>query len=296
MLAQRCSSSKRKGAAEAFKYQRKHSSPYGDAQDGEQSLGAAMPRWWPDLAGSWIFYSTLPPLPGVSPRFERIARFAPLLGLVIGGAQAMLWWLGQQLGLPIAACTALVLAFGLILSGGLHLDGVMDTGDGLAAGPRQLEAMADSRIGASGLLAVVLVLLLKTAALLSLGPLAPAMLIWSAVWGRIAPLPAMAWFPYLRNEGSAAFHRLQRQELAMELLPGALLIGLLAALCLSSNPTGLRIIALVAGLSGFLPSVLVPLELGRRLGGHTGDSYGACVEWSEALALWCGWFSWWLLN
>ena len=82
----------------------------------------------------------------------------------------------------------------------------------------------------------------------------------------------------------------------MELMPGALLIGLLAGLCLSSNPTDLRGVALVAGLSGFLPSVLVPLELGRRLGGHTGDSYGACVEWSEALALWCGWFSWWLLN
>ena len=66
-----------------------------------------MPRWWPDLAGSWIFYSTLPALPGATPRFARIARFAPWLGLVIGGGQATLWWLGQQLGLPTAACTAL---------------------------------------------------------------------------------------------------------------------------------------------------------------------------------------------
>ena len=36
---------------------------------------------------------------------------------------------------------------------------------------------------------------------------------------------------------------------------------------------------------GLLPAVLVPLWLGRRLGGHSGDSYGACVEWTEALAL-----------
>ena len=38
-------------------------------------------------------------------------------------------------------------------------------------------------------------------------------------------------------------------------------------------------------LAGLLPALLVPLGLGRRLGGHSGDSYGACVEWVEALAL-----------
>ena len=41
----------------------------------------------------------------------------------------------------------------------------------------------------------------------------------------------------------------------------------------------------LAGLAGLLPALLVPLWLGRRLGGHSGDSYGACVEWVEALAL-----------
>ena len=44
-------------------------------------------------------------------------------------------------------------------------------------------------------------------------------------------------------------------------------------------------IGLVVGLLGLLPALLVPLALGRRLGGHSGDSYGACVEWSESLAL-----------
>ncbi|MFM7229226.1 MAG: adenosylcobinamide-GDP ribazoletransferase, partial [Cyanobacteriota bacterium] len=38
-----------------------------------------MPSWWPDLAGSWIFYTVLPPLPGPPPQFGRIARFAPLV-------------------------------------------------------------------------------------------------------------------------------------------------------------------------------------------------------------------------
>lgn len=255
-----------------------------------------MPRWWPDLAGSWIFYSTLPALPGPPPRFERIARFAPVLGLIIGGAQAVLWWLGRAAGLPLGACTALVLGLGLLLSGGLHMDGVLDTGDGLAAGRRRLEAMADSRIGASGLVAGLMVLLLKASALLSLGATAAPLLIWSSVWGRVAPLPAMAWFPYLRPGGSGAFHRSSRRPLSEELLPAALTVGLLTGLSLSSPSIPWRGGALLSGLSGALPALLVPLELGRRLGGHTGDSYGACVEWSEALSLWAGWLSWQLLS
>ena len=72
-----------------------------------------------------------------------------MIGLFIGGAQAALWLLGRQLGLPSTSCALLVLTLGLWLSGGLHFDGVMDTGDGLAAGPRRLAAMADSRSGAA---------------------------------------------------------------------------------------------------------------------------------------------------
>ena len=44
-----------------------------------------------------------------------------------------------------------------------------------------------------------------------------------------------------------------------------------------------------AGISGLIPAVAVPFWLGKRLGGHSGDSYGACVEWTEALALWLIW-------
>ncbi|MEA5414179.1 adenosylcobinamide-GDP ribazoletransferase [Synechococcus sp. BA-132 BA5] len=39
------------------------------------------------------------------------------------------------------------------------------------------------------------------------------------------------------------------------------------------------------GLVALVPALLVPVALGRRLGGHSGDSYGACVEWTESLGL-----------
>jgi adenosylcobinamide-GDP ribazoletransferase len=242
------------------------------------------PPWLRDLAGAWIFYSVLPAWPWPPPRFERIARFAPWLGVVLGGLQALLWWLLEGRVPPLAQ-VALVLAAGLLLSGGLHMDGAMDTADGLAAGDRLLEAMDDSRVGASGAQALALLLLLRTAALASLGAAAPGALVGAALWGRVAPLLAMARFPYLRPGGTAGFHRQHWRGLAAELRPTALLLALTLVAAVPLGRVGLAgPIALGAG-AGLLPALAVPLWLGRRLGGHSGDSYGACVEWTETLAL-----------
>ena len=263
------------------------------------------PAWLRDWAGAWVFYSVLPAWPFIAPRFERIARFAPLVGLVLGGLQAVVW--GLTAGwLPLAAQVALVLVLAVVLTGGLHLDGAMDTADGLGAGPRALEAMKDSRVGAAGVQALLVVLLLRGAGLLCLAdgppfaaPLAvPLAMVWAAFWARVSPLVAMQYFPYLREQGSAGFHRQHWQGLAKELRPvlGVLLVlGVVLALGVALPGAGLRVphgagLGLWRALGfwgavGVVPVVVVPLWLGRRLGGHSGDSYGACVEWSEALAL-----------
>ena len=249
---------------------------------------AAAPAWLRDLAGAWIFYSVLPAWPWPEPRFRRIARFAPWVGAVLGGLQGLLWW-GLEGRVPPLAQVALVLAAGLLLTGGLHMDGAMDTADGLAAGERLLEAMDDSRVGASGAQALALLLLLRTAALATLATAAPLALPWAALWGRVAPLVAMARFPYLRPGGTAAFHREHWAGLARELQPTALLVLLMVVIDMAvagwvvAGSGASK--AVLAGLAGLLPALVVPLWLGRRLGGHSGDSYGACVEWSEALAL-----------
>ena len=177
---------------------------------------------------------------------------------------------------------ALVLALGSALSGGLHLDGAMDTADGLAAGPqRRLEAMDDSRVGASGVQALLQLLLVRIGGLALLAAAAPWALVWAAVWGRIAPLVAMQLFPYLREPGTAAFHRRHWQGWWAELAPSLLLLGALTALAfsLAAGPWWWL------GWLGLLPAVLVPFELGQRLGGHSGDSYGACVEWTVSWSL-----------
>ena len=72
------------------------------------------PSWLRDLVGAWIFYSVLPAWPWPQPRFERIARFAPWVGLVIGGLQAGLWWLLSSFGWPQVALVPAVLALGFL--------------------------------------------------------------------------------------------------------------------------------------------------------------------------------------
>ena len=251
------------------------------------------PVWLRDLAGAWIFYSVLPAWPAPAPRFERIARFAPWIGAVLGGRQALLWW-GLEGRAPLLAQVALVLVLGLVLSGGLHMDGAMDTADGLAAGERVLEAMTDSRVGASGAQALAVLLLLQAGALAVLGPLAPLALVAAAIWARVAPLVAMARFPYLRPGGTAGFHRAHWAGLGLELLPTLVLalptvfwVGGVSPpfLPMGNQPSGAPLLRAGILLGGLVPALAVPLWLGRRLGGHSGDSYGACVEWTAALAL-----------
>lgn len=270
--------------------------PSGDKPD-RNPLPA--PAWLQDLAGAWIFYSVLPAWPWPQPRFARIARFAPWIGLVIGGLQGGLWLLTAG-WLPPLAQIALVIALGLWLSGGLHADGVIDTADGLAAGSRALEAMDDSRAGAAGVQALALLLLLRVAGLAALAAsvgsgVIAAVLVSAAIWGRISPLLAMARFPYLREQGTAGFHRQGLLGLRRELRPAALLLVLLMALLVvlpgsagwlaaGSAPAPMLLRVGVWVLPA-VPAVVVPEWLGRRLGGHSGDTYGACVEWSEALGV-----------
>jgi adenosylcobinamide-GDP ribazoletransferase len=156
----------------------------------------------------------------------------------------------------------------------LHHDGLIDTADGLGAPEeRRLEAMEDSRVGASGVLALVMVVLLQVAALIQLGPHAPIGLCLAAFWARVSPLWAMARFDYLRADGTAAFHRDHARPL-WDALPTLLVVALLAG-----------VVAPFPLLLGMVVAILVAQALGRRLGGHTGDSYGAVLVLTEMITL-----------
>ncbi|QYJ16848.1 Adenosylcobinamide-GDP ribazoletransferase [Rubrobacter xylanophilus DSM 9941] len=242
-----------------------------------------------DFARALGFLTVLP-LP-CSPRdesgsFGRSFGWFPAVGLLLGallggGALAA----GAAPPPPVSA--ALVVALWVLLTGGLHLDGLMDTCDGLfaAKSPRErLEIMSDPHPGAFGVLGAVCVLLVKYGALLSLlrtdALLLLAGLLFALVLGRWTMAAAAILLPYARH-GESLGGRFRRGAGRAQL---ALASGWTLAVFAALAPVqGVRTVAvLAAGLT--LAGALVVLAL-RRLSGLTGDVYGGLGELAEAGAL-----------
>lgn len=206
----------------------------------------------------------------------------PLVGLVLGLALvAAEHALSPALSpFVVAALLATLLA---LLTGGLHLDGVADLCDAAGGGrgdrARMLEIMRDSRIGAHGATGLALVLIAKTAALADaiIRRDLRLLLLFPAI-GRWAVTPVIVFFPYVRADGLGRGFKAAGRPLHV-----ALATGLLAAVVLAAAP---RLLLAVAGAIG--AALVVALWALRRLGGATGDVYGAAVEAAELVALVAG--------
>jgi adenosylcobinamide-GDP ribazoletransferase len=240
---------------------------------------------WSSLIGAVTFYTSIPIPAGWAQDFQSIARWAPLMGLLIGGILSLVDVALQQLGVPILTRSALIGVSWIALTGGLHLDGVMDTADGLAVQDRErrLEVMTDSATGAFGAMAAVAILLLKTAALTNLEAYRWLALMTAAGWGRWGQVVAIAFYPYLKPQGKGAFHKESIRTPQDILLGLVLLLGLCGLpLLLDKGSIG---IALTLTVGGCAIALITGAWFNRQLGGHTGDTYGAVVEWTEALFL-----------
>jgi len=206
---------------------------------------------------------------------QRMSGFFPLVGLLLGGLLlagdlvfAAIW------SAPVAAWLDVVLL--ALLTGGLHLDGLGDAGDGLLShrSPEEMLAiMKDSRLGVMGLLAVLFVLGLKWAGLSGLGEERAFALLLVPAFSRLGMLFGLRFLPYGRPQngiGTGAFSTL---------LPWSAfwMLGLLVPLALLMGRSGLWL------LLGFAGLVLLVLRFYRaRLGCITGDMLGAMNEVLEA--------------
>jgi len=263
-------------------------------ENGENSPSELTPRdwghhlWW-SLLSAVTFYTCIPIPAGWTLEFRGIARWAPLIGLLIGGILGILEMILQQLGVPILTRSAIVVVSWIGITGGLHLDGVMDTADGLAVQDRQrrLDVMADSATGAFGAMAAVAILLLKTAALTDIETQRWLALMIAAGWGRWGQVVAIAFYPYLKPTGKGAFHKEAIRPLPDILLGFFLLLGLCSFPLLQDLGSSWEFWEITVG--GFAIALLTGAWFHFQLGGHTGDTYGAVVEWTEALFL-C-WFT-----
>ena len=211
----------------------------------------------------------------------RAAWAFPLVGVGIGLAGAAIAGIAHKLGLPPWPAAALAVAVTLALTGCLHEDGLADTADGFGGGAtreRKLEIMRDSRIGAYGVCALVLALLLRVAALASLAD--AAAVAWALIAAHGAARAVMAVFmalvPPARSDGLSFGAGSPPRESA---LAASVLGFLLLAICLGLMP------ALVAVL--FLAAVAALMAgLSRaQIGGQTGDVLGAVEQLSEIAIL-----------
>ena len=240
------------------------------------------------LGGAILFYSALPWPHAWPVSFDRIARWIPLIGLLLAGLLITLGTGLTALGMGIPLQAGFLVLSWLWLTGGLHLDGVADSADGLAVTDPQkrLAVMKDSQTGAFGAMAIAAVMLLKVLALISFQEAGAARnwaLVMALGWGRWGQLLAIAFYPYLRETGKGLMHR-NSIRLPQDLLWGTAIIVLGSGL--TGYGFGIGTVNIVAGM---ISSAAIAWGVGywfaRRFGGHTRDTYGAVVEWSEALIL-----------
>lgn len=237
------------------------------------------------LLGAIAFYTCLPVPQRWLLTFNGIARWAPVVGLAIGGMLGLLDSGLDLLGIPLLTRSTIVVVAWVALTGGLHLDGAMDAADGLAVldPQRRLQVMADSHTGAFGAMTAVVILLLKVAALADLASYRWLLLMVVAGWGRWGQVVVIVRYPYLKAEGKGAFHKVALRS-GWDAVPTLVLLLALSGLRGYLSPTPLVTTGIII-LGGSVIAVLTGAWFNQQLGGHTGDTYGAVVEWTEALLL-----------
>jgi adenosylcobinamide-GDP ribazoletransferase len=205
--------------------------------------------------------------------------FFPAVGLLIGallaGMHTALWLVDP------GVLAALVLMVWVLLTGGLHLDGLADTADAWIGGQgdreRTLLIMKDSRSGPMAIVVIVLLLLTKFAALqVLLAGDAGFVLLLAPVLGRTMIVLLLITTPYVRPDGlgSPYANYLPRWSCGvLVLVIAATIVALLEVL------GGVLLVILGVGFAGLRHSLM------NRLGGVTGDTLGAVCELTEMIAL-----------
>ncbi|MDD5708111.1 MAG: adenosylcobinamide-GDP ribazoletransferase [Kiritimatiellae bacterium] len=222
------------------------------------------------------------PIPGRdAAAFAQALPWFPAVGLLLGLVAALAAWAGTSIGWPMGG--ALLATLWLVYAtGGLHLDGLGDTADGLYGGrpaARALEIMKDSRVGAMGVVAIALILLFKATALARLAEAGDChWLPLPMVMGRYAMAQLVCTQPYARSEGGTAAPFFQGA--GVKQLRWALPVTLCMGLALAGA------VGVAAALLTTAVTWLLARWWRRRLGGITGDTLGCACELIETGLLW----------
>lgn len=210
-----------------------------------------------------------------------VAHF-PFVGLLIGSLLVGVDWVGAMLFPAFLRCIVDVL-FLAVITGALHLDGLADSADGLfshRSRERVLEIMKDPRVGVMGVLAVLFCVLLKTGAIEGTdGERIWLWLLLAPALARVSQVIGLVFMEDVRGGagvGSALYQKDNYRTLLTCLVP-------LSVPFFFNFRTG------ILALTVFAVGTVVLLMFFRyRIGGMTGDTFGAMTEIIEALLLTAG--------
>lgn len=218
---------------------------------------------------------------------------APFVGLVIGAFLAVGYFVFSPL-FPSNVTAVFTMAIYILLTGGIHIDGLGDTADGLFSNrPKEkiLEIMKDSRVGTNAVLAVLLVVLLDTSLISALDDKAVFVLFLMPVAGRVGSLIASGTSRYAGisdGPGRWCVECCGKKEVIRGLI-NYIFIFLLCAVCAGigciSQNIGDILAVITAGIIPPFSAFILARILGKRLGGVTGDILGAVCELNQVIFL-----------
>ena len=231
------------------------------------------------------FFTTIPIKENINCHAEDYGKglvFAPFTGLIIG-IILMGIYCGLELFFPHEVVFAFIIIAYIVLTGGIHLDGLADTFDGLFSGKSKekiLEIMRDSRIGTNGVLAIVSLLLLNYALFVSLDlqDIKTVLILFPAA-GRMASLIGAGASGYARKTWGLGKSFIDFCGL-IEVIAGSLIYTL--AIYIGLGVEGL----VIASLTILFPYIILKL-IEKKIQGATGDVLGALCELNQTFFLIC---------
>tara|TARA_Y100001970_G_scaffold265035_1_gene352202 strand:- start:5487 stop:6254 length:768 start_codon:yes stop_codon:yes gene_type:complete len=238
-----------------------------------------------NFSGAWIFYTTLPKLPFISPEFRNIAQFAPIIGLIVGILQSLIFFVLNNNNWPIEASILICLASGYLITGGLHIDGFMDTIDGLYAGKKKmLKAMKDSRVGAFSVQGIIVITFLQFASLIKLQTEIIYVLPICLFLGRFSTLIYIEKFNYITHKKKSISHKKYWRGFFKESITSIFTIFIIFIFTFKLF-TLISFKNIIIFLLSIFYCYFIPTFLGTKVQGFNGDTCGASVILVETLLM-----------
>lgn len=202
--------------------------------------------------------------------------FYPLIGAIIGILSGLVYYILFEFNTNIASLGAIFMI--LFLTGGIHIDGLSDTFDGFLSGrdrERTLEIMKDSRVGTFGAISIIMLLLSKYVIISSFVHYLPLALTLSMVNSRIVLIRIISTKKIARPGGLG--------DMFNKSNPGKYVLY---------SWTAYIAILLIINIAYIIP-LIITIIFGemfsawsyKKVGGMTGDTYGAIVEIGESISL-----------